>query len=152
MKSFRWLVPYNFYGHSSIANTKYGESLHGYCEWPWYSVFLETETFYLFSLYSADIWGKMLIYMNNTELLSYLNYIIMPRRNSELVLAVGQQAATPNVRAIESTSFRHIPSTFNTDYLKSVVLQVLYGNLLLSTKRITFEKLVVCQTGALQSH
>lgn len=52
--------------------------------------------------------GKMLIYMNNTELLSYLNYIIMPRRNSELVLAVGQQAATPNVRAIESTSFMHI--------------------------------------------
>lgn len=54
--------------------------------------------------------GKMLIYMNNTELLSYLNYIIMPRRNSELVLAVGQQAATPNVRAIESTSFMHILS------------------------------------------
>lgn len=54
--------------------------------------------------------GKMLIYMNNTELLSYLNYIIMPKRNSELELAIGQQAATPNVCAIESTSFMHILS------------------------------------------
>lgn len=63
--------------------------------------------------------GKMLIYVNNTELLSCLNYIKQYIKHQvKKKFWAGQQAATPDVRATESITYAYACRLFEVWYGK----------------------------------